>query len=268
MAKNWYAWIGSSDQALRGGVHYFEQESVYTRVFKSRPNERFWKEFSGDPYFQPSVDHFEPGIPSVYQYLLATAVAECIKAKRVGWRTNKQEALKRGLEQRVLKGDIATGTVQSPQREIDEFLARDSQYRLNIMLNNMQEILVELVAFLLSRRYGSLSAARCRSLLHMPAVEAFCSSGFSPELAPKEVQDGESILGPTYAFLRYCMDQYRFKYRAEIEAAPRLKAYFFQRKTVSMIRDHITRVDGEIAGFDQPWKLSGKVFSDSLPEIG
>jgi|GEM_PF-5186646 len=102
----------------------------------------------------------------------------------------------------------------------------------------------------------------------MPGIEAFCSSGFNHKLAPREIQDGKSILGPIYAFLRYCMKQYYFENRAEIQAAPRLKAYFFQRKTVNRIRDYVAKTDKEITDWDQPWKASGKTFVDSLPKLG
>jgi hypothetical protein len=267
LTRYWYAWIGYSEEALRGGVRYFEQEDVYDRVFRSRPNEAFWREFGAKPHFSPTDDHFDPGIPSPHQYLLAVTAANYISAKRVGWRSNKEEALRRALEQGELEGDLDSGRITSTQREIDEYLERDTDYWLNIILNNMREVLIELMSFALAHRYGDLGAARSRTLLEMSDVKAFHSTAFAPEFLPKEAQDGESILGPSYAFLQHCVKQYYFENRAEIRSAPRLKSYLWRRSTVRRMRAKVIEEDRAIVDWTPPWKLAGKTFTGSLPNL-
>jgi hypothetical protein len=267
LAKDWFSWIGYSDRVLRGGLDFFAEQDVYNRVFKSRPNSAFWEESANSAYFHPSTEHFEPGIPSIYQYLLATAAAAYVDARRVGWRTNRQEALARGLARGQLRGDVDTERVTSSAREVDEFLAQDQEYRLNIILNNSRDILVELFAMVLARRYGSLTGGQSRRLLQMPSIEAFCTSAFNTRAAPQERQDGTAVLGPVYAFLQYSVKQYYFENKAEIQAKPRLKAYFFDRKTVDRLRDEVLRVDEDIRDWDQPWKSPGMAFTESLPEL-
>ena len=267
LAKYWYAWIGYSEEALRGGVRYFEQEDVYDRVFRSRPNEMFWREFGAKPHFSPVDDHFDPGIPSPHQYLLAITAAELVNAKRIAWRKNKEQALRRALEQGELRGDPDSGRIDSTQREVDEYLQHDTEYWLNIILNNMRDILTELISFVLARRYGDLGPTRSRMLLEMEDVKNFHSTAFTPESLPGEVQDGESILGPTFAFLQHCIKQFYFDNRAEIRSSPRLKSYLWRRSTVRRMRERVVEEDRAIVEWTQPWKLPGRTFIGSLPDI-
>jgi len=114
LARSWYAWIGYSESVLKGGLEYFtHQAGIYARIFKSRPNERFWSEFSSNPYFSPSDEHFEAGVASMYEYLLACTVAQYVDAMRIGWQKCKQEAIQRGLEQ----GDLRRIPLTSSCRE-------------------------------------------------------------------------------------------------------------------------------------------------------
>lgn len=267
LAKNWFACIGYSDRALKGGLDYFGKKELYERIFNQHPNEKFWERFVKDPYFSPADDDFSRGSPSVEQYLLATTVAEFVTAKRVSSRKAKQEARHRGLIQGKLKGDPSTGAILSPEKEIDEFLAQDSEYRLNVMLLNMREILVELVWFLLARRYGALDTAVCKTLLETAQIQAFWSSAFDPALAPSGSHDAKAILGPIYAFGQYCMGQYRIENRAEIESAPRLKAYLWSAGTRTKLRDYFVQEDAQITDLQKPWKPAGQTFIDSLPEL-
>ncbi|MEM3433434.1 MAG: AIPR family protein [Candidatus Hadarchaeum sp.] len=267
LAATWYAWIGNSEQVLRGGLNFFASENLYNRIFLSRPNDDFWLAFGEHPYFVPTDEYFEPGMPTVYEYLLAFVAGKYVDHKRVGWQRNRQEALRRGVEQGKLRVDPISGAIVSSRRDIDEFLASDTEYRLNIVINNMRDILVELIAFLLARRYGSLGPRMSRKLLENPEIRDYCRTAFSPEAAPMEHQDGHRILGPCYAFLRYCVKQYYFENKAEMEAAPRLKAYFFARRVVQSLKELVARTEAEIKEWERPWKPAGRGFVESLPEV-
>ena len=46
----------------------------------------------------------------------------------------------------------------STEEEVSRFLADDGEYRLNIMLSNMKDVMIELFALVLSSRYGNIDA--------------------------------------------------------------------------------------------------------------
>jgi len=267
LAKAWYSWVGNSEKALKGGFNYFEDDDVYNRVFRSSPNTLFWEEFSSNSYFNPDERHFVPGIPSIYQYLLALSVFKFINIKRVSWRLNRESAVKRGVEQGSLRYDDNSQRMISNKVEIDEFLASDTNYRLNIMINNMNDILVELFSFLLSNKYGELSPSLCKKTLATDELSSFSKSHFHLEKMPREEQDGKQILGPLYAFIKHSIKQYYFKNKAEISAAPRLKAYLFQRRVVHRLKETLLSTNHEISDFVQPWKRENKPFLDTLPKL-
>jgi len=267
LARTWHSWIGYSQDALKGGLRYFEDDTSYTQVFLRRPNLQFWDEFRNEPYFNPSDPLFEAGTPAPRQYLLAYTVGQFIAQKRISWQQNRLEALRRGIAQGMLKGDLETGHVLSPQSQVDEFLASDNDYKINIMINNMREVLIELASYVLALRYGALTAEVCKRLLDVPSTAHFVESAYAPQLLPPEEQSGEEILGPVYAFLRYCVIQYYHGNFAEIQAAPRLKAYFFSRKTVHKLREMVASTNKRIRDYNPEWKLAGASFLESLPAL-
>ncbi len=145
----------------------------------------------------------------------------------------------------------------------------DTEYRINILLLNVRDILIELFSFVLARRYGPLDAARSRKLLQMLDINAFSMSAFNLEAdLEDDAQNGARILAPTYAFLRYSLKQYYFANKAEISANLRLKAYFYSKKNVGKLREFIIATDRDIKEFNAPWKLPGKTFTKSLPDLG
>lgn len=269
LAKAWHAFIGYSHRALRGGINYFEdeQEGIYSRVYKSAPSPAFWSAFS-EPIFDPSDQYFEPGSPSVYQYLMAYGITKFINAKRVSFRNNRTDAIKRGIIRGELQGNPETGISTNSDREIDGFLSRDVDYLLNIIINNMKELLIELFSFVLTRKYVACDAVNCQKLLTLfPREAEYFNEGFDYSAVPAEQQDGKSLFGPIYEFLKDCVKQYYFEFEAEIKAAPRLKSYLAQRETVNRLRELLLKRNKSIRGYDKPWKEIDKTLIDSLPEM-
>jgi hypothetical protein len=269
LAKAWYAFTGHSHRALRGGIDYFEDEpdGVYRRVFRSFPSPAFWSTFQA-PTFTLDEGLFEAGIPSAYQFLLAAGVGEYVDSRRVSFRVNRQEAIRRGLNNGELKGDEDTVNRKNTRREIDEYLSSDVDYNLNIMINNMREVMIELMAFILVNKFGPVDAQTAQTLIHaFPGEECFINSGFYDLDDIQLTQTGQDLFGPSYEFLRDCIKQYYFEFQAEIAAAPRLKSYLAQRSTVNRMRDLLLRRNKAIREFDARWKLIGKTFFESLPEL-
>ena len=269
ISKAWYSFIGHSHIALRGGIDYFTddaEDSAYTRIFRSIPTPAFWSAFR-QPNYVPKDEYFISGVPSVYQYLLAWGIASYIDYRRLSFRLNRQEAIKRGIRLGQLKGSPDTGQSTNTAKEIDEYLTTDLEYFMNIMLNNMREILIELYSFVLCYKYTECSAQLCQDLInklsrHKKFFESACDGSF---LLAR--QDGISLLGPIYEFLKDCARQYYYKYEAEIKAAPRLKSYLAQRATINQFRVIIPERNQSTRGYDVEWKNPDMTFIESLPAI-
>jgi len=266
LAKIWYAWTGSSNKVVQGGIDYFDNDEIYNSIFKSAPNSSFWDEFKTNVYFVPKDLQFSPDTPTIHQYLLSLAAYQVIANHRVSSRQNREEALKRGIQQEKIKVDN-NGRIISIKETQDNYLANDDDYRLNIMINNMSDILVELYSFILCKRYGDLDSVTSKKLVDVEEIRLFRESNFSTDFLPNEIQDGTKIFCPIYAFLKYCMKQYSFTYKAEMAAAARLKSYLFNRKVIQQMKEIVIDSDRAIVEYDRPWKKVGKTFLNSLPDL-
>ena len=225
LAKSWFAFIGRSDRALRGGIEYFddgEEKGAYGLVFKSTPSHGFWQKFASANYTF-SEDDFEPGSPSAYQYLLSQVVFAYIDGRRKSFHQNRREAIIRGVEADVIEWDDQNKMPLSPVAVVDDFLAKDTEYFLNTMINNMREILVELFSFILCVKYGDLDAETSSKILSGKKEKEFLASGF--DMGVFQTDGGSEIFPDIYDFLKYCMQQFSFEYEAQLRAAPRLKSY-------------------------------------------
>ncbi len=200
----------------------------------------------------------------MHTYLLAFIIAQYIDAMTPSFRQNKEEAIEPGVQQGSLKRD-SQGRLVSTEDEVNRFLSDDGEYRLNIMLTNMKDITIELYALVLAARYGNIDAQLANKILTSGELSEYVTSACSPEKAPVLDQHGGAIIGPIYGFLRYCTQQYFYANQAEIHAAARMKAYLWQRKVVSKMRENVLKVAGRIAEFDVNWKPRGKNFLESLP---
>ena len=203
----------------------------------------------------------------MYQYLLAMSIGSYVDSRRVSFKNNRQEAIKRGIQNGNLRGDAVTGRCTNTPREIDEYLNIDLDYFLNIMINNMREVLIELYSLILCMKYTTCDPQTSQRLtMELPKHKEFIESAFdSTKLSVR--QERRSLIGPIYEFLKDCVKQFYFEYEAEIHAAPRLKSYLAQRSTINRFRSLIVKRDQSIKEYDVEWKLSNKSFVESLPEL-
>ena len=269
LAKVWYAFTGHADRALRGGIDFFADgdDGVYNRIFRSIPTPAFWSTFK-EPTYILDNGYFEPGMPAPHQYLLAYAVARYVDSERISFKTNRDDAITRGIKGGALKGDPDTGMLRSTTREIDEYLTNDTDYFINIILNNSREILIELYSFVLCQKFIACDAITSQGILSsFRGKSIYLENGLTDASSVHPDQDGHSLFGPIYSFLVDCVRQYYFEYQAEIKATPRLKSYLAQRATVNRLRGVLVRRDTAIVQYDAPWKPAGMTFIASLPGL-
>jgi len=268
VAKAWYAWIGSSHSVLTGGLDYFGNENLYERVFKQRPSDEYWSTFA-DPEFEGAAKGPMDGeSPGAHQYLLAASVAAYMRATSISSYANRRLALQRGLESGKLKGNAETGTVTSSSADQAAWLAKDQQYLFNTYLINMEDVLVELFAFTLARRYGGLTPATSRQILRLPDFDFWQRSGFhvAPELLRESYPDGPMIR--TAEFVRWAAKNYCGQNKFQIDAAPRAKMYFGRRDTVKAMREVLLESDSISKQSVFPWKPeTNRSFLDTLPAL-
>jgi hypothetical protein len=269
LAKAWYAFIGYSGQALSGSVNYFEEDvgGVYPRVFKSIPTQDFWGAFSLPSFRADFQTYFEPGTPSVHQYLLAYGISQYIDGRKTSTRQSKANALQRALEEGELEGDPSTGLVRSSPEDQGKYLNRDAQYNVDRMINYGREVLIELFSFVLSLKYTSCDAVTCQKIIALTNLREYFRFGCQTDLIPV-VQDGNAILGPTYDFIRDCIRSFYFAHDEEMRAAPRLRAYLGRRSTINDLRRTIVNRNRSTSDWEDPtWKLRDRSFLDSLPDL-
>ena len=208
LAKAWYPFIGYSNQSLLGRVHYFKDDlewGVYRRVFRSIPSGDFWIAFR-DSSFTANEDLLEQGVPSVYQYLVAYGIAEYVDKRKISSGANRRSAIQRGIENGDLEGDGDDGRLASLPQEVNEFLANDVDYNVNRMILNMRDVIIELFSFILCQRYMACDVATCHKILELPQESMYFARNFDESLLSRE-QDGNTLFGPIYEFIKDCATQ-------------------------------------------------------------
>lgn len=239
VAKAWYAFVGNSNSVLQGGQDYFGNDALYARVFREHPGDEVLQQFLNPDFDGIAKESLDEGPASAPQFLLASSVAAFLRASSKTSYVNKRESLLRGIEQGKLKGDPATGSITSSAADQANWLARDTTYQFNNYLINMEDVLVELFAFVLARRYGPLGAPTCRSLLAVPDVAAWVNSGFSLSAEGMAAAYGGGLMHRTAEFVRWAAKNYCVENKFHIEASPRPKMHFAKRETVKSMREAV-----------------------------
>lgn len=270
VARAWYSWIGYSGRVLQGGVDYFDDDKVYGLVFQKRPNSEFWTQFNEASFDKADDDAFDLGQPTAHQYLLARAVASFIKESNPSPYKNKRDSIARLVRAGKITGDKETGEPKAPQAEVARALAEDRQFLTTGYFYNMENVLTELGAFLLTRRYGGLTPTTSRRLLGQDDVDLWCRHGFM--LTPEQMESmkgPDSLLWRLYEFLKWAIQQNFFtEFKYQIEAAARPKMYFARRESIKEMKRVILESDELVRDGVFPWKKEqGISFVESLPEL-
>ncbi len=270
LAHEWLAFIGYSDEILRGGIKLFDSDNLYKRAFLAHPCREYWERLQMSPATAPPVQDdnlFEDGSPGVAQYLLAHVTASIIKQRKVSFQRNRTAA----IERLVKSGKIAAKSSGRPAEDttaIEGLLSKDDEYLLGTILNNMHDVLVELYAMILCYRYGPLDEARCTEILSWPPIQRHVENPFMdiPTDASEHAQ--RHVLNLIYEFLRFALQQYVIRYGDVIRAQPRLKSYLAQRNTIDRIRAFILEVDEEkVPKWVDAWCSGRLPFTKQLPDL-
>ncbi len=268
VAKAWYAFVGNSNSVLSGGQDYFGNDALYARLFREHPGEATLANFVNPEFDGIARETLEEGPPSSVQYLLAVAVSSFMRTTSKSSYTNKRESLLRGIEQGKLKGDTASASITSSAADQANWLAHDTAYQFNNYLINMEDVLIELFAFCLARRYGPLSASTTRSILATADIGAWVASGFTISPADLSTAYPTGILTRTGEFVRWAAKNYCVENKFHIEASPRPKMFFAKRETVKAMRMAILENNNVSRDAVLSWKNQpDRDFLSTLPAI-
>jgi hypothetical protein len=270
IALEWLAFIGHSDETLRGGLRLFESDDLYRKAFLAHPKAQFWDAVRKSPGNSPPVqsdEMFEEGSPSPAQYLVAHIIGNLVGQRRVSFQKNRAAAIERLSRKGVIKVD-AVGKPVDDAIVVESRLNRDEKYLLGTVINNMQDVIIELYAMVLSIRYGPLGDTFCTGLLKYPPIRPHVEDPNTLVDNNAKRLDSKHILNLIYEFIRFSLEQFVIKYGEVIRAQPRSKSYLAQRNTVNMIRDFLLQANEEkTPNWVDDWCPGKSPFIEQLPDL-
>lgn len=263
IAQTWWAWIGNSARANAGSLKYFEG-SLYGNVFEKRPSEELL-EAMALPNYSFSSDLLIAGSPSQYQLLLAMAVNSYLSVRarpKNGVRKFKQER----IEELQAQGKISKS---ASSQEKAMALSNDSKYLYPIWKNQMTLALTEVASFILTRRYGKLSADTCRRIIDIADVSAWLTIGMDPSrIDCEEMTDDGALLALLWAFIDKALDSFFATNKSAILVENRPKLYLSKAENIVFIKESCIEVSENYAEIPLPGKPMGMTFFDALPDLG
>jgi hypothetical protein len=270
LAKEWLAFIGFSDETLRGGLQLFDNDQLYRKAFLAHPRREFWETIIKRPSNCPPVesdDLFEDGSPSVSQYLLAHTVANLVKQRKISFQRNRAAAIERLSRKGLLKVDASGKPLDDPLI-VESHLNKDEKYLLGTIINNMQDVIIELYSMSLCLKYGPLEDRECVAILKYAPIRVHVDNPNAQIGADAKKAASKHILNLIYEFISFALEQYVIKYGEVIRAQPRLKSYLAQRNTVDKLRGFLLEVNEEkVPGWVDTWCPGKCSFIDELPNI-
>lgn len=130
-----------------------------------------------------------------------------------------------------------------------------------------RDVLIELYSFVLTLKYAACDALTCQKIISLPNLQEYFEYECQTDLLAVR-QDGSSLLGPTYDFIKDCIRSYYFSHDEEMRSAPRLRVFLGKRSTINEMRRTILTRNKSTSDWEDPtWKIRNKSFLDSLPDL-
>jgi len=261
--------MGFADLAGDRVTHYFSDPDVYQLAFTMSPTESHWNRFAENVDFDADR---RQGLKTTQgeaaQYMVAYALWQFVRSFVPSAKRYRDAALDAGV--RAGKLEKRSGSVTSPLSVQEQFLADDLTYQTWRLMANMKELLVEVAANILTRRYGALEPARCETLLQLQEMKYFLVSGEMPESSTNAAAGGElsndSVLARIFCLLRYVASQYWEDKRTTLLSTSRIRTVLLRREVAAEFKTRVWEVDGR-RGLDRAWKPEGMTFLESLPDL-
>lgn len=271
IAKAWLAFIGFGDLAGDRTAHYFSSPDVYRRAFESSPSQKHWeslrnvRNFDGEELRDTNLTAVQG---SGFQYMLAYCIWMCVKSFVPSSARLREEAIERGVkEQQLTRKD---GAIQNPEREVDSYLAADSEYQAMRLMANMKELLVETFSYVLLKKFNVLDEVTCQKLLASYDISTYLDSGKVDSVVEcantKDTIPDEMLFARVLAFLKFVARQHWEENQKSLLSVSRIRTVVLRRE---FMRDFKAQIDVMLdrKGLDKAWKRDGVSFIDSIPNL-
>ncbi|WKZ81035.1 MAG: AIPR family protein [Fimbriimonadaceae bacterium] len=270
LAKAWLAFIGFGDKAGDRTAHYFASPDVYRRAFQSSPNTRHWSNLASIRNFDGEVreENLVASQGGPHQYIFAYFLWCLIREYVPSNMRIREEALERGIAEHQL--ERRGGSIQSSEKQIDEYLVTDTEYQTLRLMANMKELLVEAIGYILAKKYLDLDDTTCKSILETFDAREFVRTGRTKEIGQKadsqDVIPPEDVFARLLGFLKYVCRQHWVENQKHLLAISRIRTVVLRRE---FMRDFKGQIDSvlDMKGIERPWKPEGQAFLASLPGL-
>lgn len=269
LAKAWLAFIGFSDYSGDQTAHYFSDDKIYQLAFCTAPLAEHWNNFANTTDFRPLREKFLSSQQArATQYLLAYFIWDFIHHFIPSPSRYREDALNEGVKEGKIQK--SSGTITSSLNEQETYLANNNNYQTWKLMANMKEVLLESVAYVLSKRYGELNDTFCEKMLNCFEVADYYKSGDCKEIADLARNESDfsddKIFSRIINLLHYVSGQFWEDKRTQINATSRVRRFLFRQDLISDFKIKINETLDR-KGLDRGWKRPGCKFIETIPNI-
>ena len=267
LAKCWLSFIGFSSLASEN-IKAFEKISEsghYEWLFEKSPKREHWNKILVGPQIKFEADSFDNYSPSPQQYLLSYFVYNFMRYMIPNSQKNKAEAIQKLKDTQQIDND-------THMEIIEEKLNADQDYTRNKILLNMKEVLTELTAIILIKRYGELSPETTNRILKLNGFRQLNENPnfkqISTNLISTQTEDNIDIVPwVCFQFLSEVVERWTSVNLTKYLTSQRRIRFLHEPTTISDLKNFIEKAEIGTKGHAYEWKPPNKTFIESLPEL-
>jgi hypothetical protein len=268
LAKAWLAFLGFADKAADRVTHYFSVDDLYQLAFNRRPSDKHWETFANQISFdEDRTAALSIGQASPEEYFAAYALMEFAKGYVPSPKQYRELALQEGVNDGTIKK--ADGSFKISPLEEDKFLSESVTYQTWRLMANMKELLVELAAHVLSRRYGNLKQDLCQWLFTSTDFRGYTTAGDLRETARKAASaadlESDAVVSRLFGFIRFVATQFWEEKRSTLLSTSRIRTVLIRRDVAAEFKRKVWEIEKRKT-LDKVWKPGGVTFLESLPD--
>lgn len=267
LAKCWLSFIGFSTLASEKirAFDKIEDKGNYEWLFEKRPLDEHWEKMAVGPQVKFDDNTFESFHPYPEQYLISYLIYMFIKVMIPSASKNRSDAIQRLKDGEKIDANTTLET-------INELLNGDDVYIKDRILDNMKEVLTELVAVILIRKYGPLDRDTSRRILKLKGFKELAEQpdfkNYIETINNFSIEDQQEIfLWKCYHFLSEVVDRWKINNKQKYLSSQRRIRLLHDSKTIEEFKNLLKETENATKQYGYVWKEPKVSFLNSLPEI-
>ncbi|MBC8400548.1 MAG: AIPR family protein [Candidatus Marinimicrobia bacterium] len=267
LAKCWLSFIGFSTLASEKirAFDKIEDKGNYEWLFEKRPLDEHWEKMIVGPQVKFDDNTFESFHPYPEQYLISYLTYNFMKVMIPSASKNRSDAIQR-LRNTGQIEDYAT------PETINEKLNGDDVYIKNRIIDNMKEVLAELVAVTLIKKYGPLDRDISRKVLKLKGFKELLENpdfkSYKETIRNLSNEDKQEIvLWKCFHFLSEVVDRWKINNKQKYLSSQRRIRLLHDSKTIEEFKILLKEIENATKQYGYEWKEPKVSFLTSLPEI-